>query len=716
MADFKAQVEGLTTLEIGTTPSTPEFETFLADGVKDVIERVLKFKPQLAPNFAKTTAMTDATGVDLGGAQVLGVVRENGTATEYVAAEPLNFNQRFIANDTTSLNYKSKFNPGWYEKDGKVFTIPDAGASGSSANITHVSYFSPSNDDVSIDNFPDKYEHLVALYAAIKTVDVNVSALTIPNDLSIDIEVPVTISAPSFTAEEASLQNDVVTFTKSLSGIAPTYNFNNTFLGLTALQDFLTFSSYIKKAPLIYDVDQPLSIPFATLSYDGPISTLVQYSDPNFSKLLDKIALLTPPVYTKPILTTTSWSFKSSPDIDSLTPPNPAALAVYNTDYSTVGDPPIPWNPGTDAATGADEGDDVTVAYNEASGQQLDWEVFNDALADDDYEKATAELTKISQMVTLRQDTFSKEMEVYKEKVARVDAKIGDADKNWSMALARFGADLGKYQADVGNIYTTWTHDFNRESTKFTQENTHIMSQLAQEVTQTLNAYNAEKAVYDAAVTAVTKDIENAYNLAVKNAELEDNLELQNAINAAKKEVDQWQTALKRYELSMTKYTTDVSANLERYKVDLNKELDTWKTRMNHLLGKYKDDVTQANKIFDAENAVYQASLQKDMAELSATVEATIQKMDLSTNLDMTNKAQKLQGEIQTYNSEMDKYVAELQSYEKRVSTRVQEYTTEVQNKQMDYTWLKEQYDRLKGEYENTFMIMAPQAPQGAPR
>ena len=52
--------------------------------------------------------------------------------------------------------------------------------------------------------------------------------------------------------------------------------------------------------------------------------------------------------------------------------------------------------------------------------------------------------------------------------------------------------------------------------------------------------------------------------LATKNAELEDNLELQNAINAAKKELDQWQTDLKRYELSMTKYTQDVDSNLVR--------------------------------------------------------------------------------------------------------------------------------------------------------
>ena len=149
------------------------------------------------------------------------------------------------------------------------------------------------------------------------------------------------------------------------------------------------------------------------------------------------------------------------------------------------------------------------------------------------------------------------------------------------------------------------------------------------------------RALFDAQVSAVTKDVENSYNLAVKNAELEDELELQNAINAAKKEVDQWQTALKRYELSMNKYTTDVTSNLERYKTDLNKELEGWKNRQVNLLAAHKDDVDEASKIFDAENAVYQATLQRDMSELTAKVESTVQKMELSTNVDLTNQAQK---------------------------------------------------------------------------
>ena len=49
-----------------------------------------------------------------------------------------------------------------------------------------------------------------------------------------------------------------------------------------------------------------------------------------------------------------------------------------------------------------------------------------------------------------------------------------------------------------------------------------------------------------------------------------------------------------------------------------------------------------------------------------------------------------------------------MQTYEKKVATKVQEYTTTVSNKQMDYTWLKEQYDRLKAEYEANFAMLAP--------
>ena len=696
---FIDQVEGLTNLVIGTTPTTTDFDTFLADGVRDVTERVLRFRPNLAPSFSNTVSLENANGYDLDGAQVLGVSRENGTAEEFIVAEPINFNQRFITKDPTSLSYKSKFNPAWYEYEGKIYTVPDAGDSDNRAFITYVSFTAPGNQESTIAYFPNKYEPLVALYAAAKVVEVNISSVTLPPDLSVNIPVPVTISGPSFSSDDAEIQNAVNNFTKTLSGIAPTYNYNNTLLGLTGLQDFLAYGSFTELAPKIYNVEQPLPIPQATLSYDGPISTLVQYSDVGERKIRDRVVSVTPPEYQKPILALTTWSFTESPDTSHLTPPDPAPLTLFHTDFSAAGDPPTLWDP---------ESEDSAGTNLEVEG--LVWGVFNQALLEDDFDKAAAELTKITQITSLRQDEFNKNMEVYKENIGRISEKLADSDKTWGMNLARFSADLGKYQADVNNVFTKWTHDFNRESTKFTQENTHIMSQLTQEITSSLNDYNRDKALYDAEVAAITKDIENAFSLAVKNSELEDELELQNAINAAKKEVDQWQTALKRYELSMTKYTTDVSANLETYKVDLNKELDKWKTRQWHLLGKYKDDITQASKVFDAENAAYQASLQRDISELTSTAEASVQKMDLSTNVDLTNKAQKLQGEIQKYSAEMDKYVGEVGAYEKAVATRIQEYTSEVQSKTTEYTWLVEQYNRLKQEYETAFMVMSPQA------
>ena len=50
------------------------------------------------PNFAKTSSLSSSSGLDIGGAQVLGVVRET-SAGEYRVAEPINLNKRFIAND-----------------------------------------------------------------------------------------------------------------------------------------------------------------------------------------------------------------------------------------------------------------------------------------------------------------------------------------------------------------------------------------------------------------------------------------------------------------------------------------------------------------------------------------------------------------------------------------------------------------------------------------
>ena len=45
MAVFKDQVEGITSLSVGTTPTTTELSQFLNDGVIDVTSKWLAVKP-----------------------------------------------------------------------------------------------------------------------------------------------------------------------------------------------------------------------------------------------------------------------------------------------------------------------------------------------------------------------------------------------------------------------------------------------------------------------------------------------------------------------------------------------------------------------------------------------------------------------------------------------------------------------------------------------
>ena len=44
MASFLAQVQGLTGLTVSTSPTSTELETFLNDGVKDVVNRIINIE------------------------------------------------------------------------------------------------------------------------------------------------------------------------------------------------------------------------------------------------------------------------------------------------------------------------------------------------------------------------------------------------------------------------------------------------------------------------------------------------------------------------------------------------------------------------------------------------------------------------------------------------------------------------------------------------
>ena len=173
MATFEAQVEGLTGVAIessGSSPTQAELTQFLKDGVKDVVSKMTKAFPQEIPKFSKTT--DSSTQVAKVG-EIVSVMRQHDSASILRPATEVPAQLRTEATDTDSLHYRSKYNPGFYELDGNIYTVPGAGGSNNHIVVTQVYHdtgVAYTDDETSIADFPEEYGYLVTLYAAIKVM------------------------------------------------------------------------------------------------------------------------------------------------------------------------------------------------------------------------------------------------------------------------------------------------------------------------------------------------------------------------------------------------------------------------------------------------------------------------------------------------------------------------------------------------------------------
>tara|TARA_Y100000004_G_scaffold64899_1_gene72806 strand:+ start:2014 stop:3126 length:1113 start_codon:yes stop_codon:yes gene_type:complete len=168
MATFQAQIEGITSVSTGTTPTTTEITTFLTDGVKDLINKIINIKPDEAFKFATETLVSNNAGTTVAG-KLLSVVRENNSTTDVRPATPIPASLRYLATDTESLSYRSRFNPCYYTLNQLIYVLPEPTDTNNQARISQIVYPAPAYDSDGISNFPNEYEHLVVLYASAMT-------------------------------------------------------------------------------------------------------------------------------------------------------------------------------------------------------------------------------------------------------------------------------------------------------------------------------------------------------------------------------------------------------------------------------------------------------------------------------------------------------------------------------------------------------------------
>ena len=199
MADYKTQIEGLTGLSVGTTPTNDEVSQFLVDGTTEVANRITVLNPADMSKFCETTNSTTSV-VKTG--RILSVMREHDSTSVLRSCVPISPESRYDATDLESLNYRSKFNPAFYELDGVIHAIPAASSGNNDIVVTQVYYATNTgHSSTSIQNFPYEYEYLVVLYASVKSLQNALSGKDsdLPSDLTEPLLGNIITSLPVYT-------------------------------------------------------------------------------------------------------------------------------------------------------------------------------------------------------------------------------------------------------------------------------------------------------------------------------------------------------------------------------------------------------------------------------------------------------------------------------------------------------------------------------------
>ena len=184
---FEDQINSLTGLTLGRAgiATTTQATQFLSDGVVEVVNRIIDYKPEETSKFCKVTHDDSNAGIVHTG-KIHSVVREHDSTTVLRPCSQISSNHRYLASDSDSLHFRSKYNPAYYIVGGtnahaaKIYSIP-ASASGNNDIIVNQVYYDTglAFGDDDIDNFPTEYKYLVPMYAAIKVMEQRITKLAV---------------------------------------------------------------------------------------------------------------------------------------------------------------------------------------------------------------------------------------------------------------------------------------------------------------------------------------------------------------------------------------------------------------------------------------------------------------------------------------------------------------------------------------------------------
>jgi len=204
MATFEEHIEGLTQIDItdSSAPTINELTQILKEGLVHTVNIVTTINPDEVSSFTETSNSTTSIARE---GKLLSVAREHDSTTILRPCTPMNASLRTEALDSSSLYFKSKYNPAFYELDGQIHAIPTAGSGDNDLVVTQIKYDSNITSTTqynsgAIQHFPTRYEYLLGLYGA--AVTCNAKANDIHNNMP---TAPIAPLSPDFSKEVVGL-------------------------------------------------------------------------------------------------------------------------------------------------------------------------------------------------------------------------------------------------------------------------------------------------------------------------------------------------------------------------------------------------------------------------------------------------------------------------------------------------------------------------------
>ena len=151
------------------------------------------------------------------------------------------------------------------------------------------------------------------------------------------------------------------------------------------------------------------------------------------------------------------------------------------------------------------------------------------------------------------------------------------------------------------------------------------------------------------------------------------------------------------------KYTTDYGSLLTEYSANVQNET----ARVGNEAQEYSQEVAKATQTYQAETGY-------DMSKYNAQIQGEVQRFtqDLTKNsTDFQNNINKYSTEVNGVNSsnsnKLSKYSAEVQTYTAEIQGKLSDYDARLKKQTTDYQWLNTQHDKIKAQYDDSFMAMA---------